>query len=418
MQNNKTNFKAEAIFSFYAMILGIFVGTFVWSFLKILSYATLFLWDYIPSKLNIPFFTILICTTGGIIIGLFRLKFGPYPELLEDVISKVKKEKHYRYDNIMIVTVAALLPLIFGGSIGPEAGMTGIIVGLCYWVGDRLKLAGETLSEFTSIGISAGLGVLFSAPLFGISEYAENPSDENSEIIFSKPAKLFAKIFAIIGGIGIYYVLGQFLGNAMSLPRIGAETVSNYDRILGIPTIVIGILFGYIYLIFNKICIILFKKLSAKKWLSFIGTVLGGIILGIIGTLFPLTMFSGEEQMSTLLLSYRTYAPIFLIAIGVIKLFITNFCIYSGWRGGHFFPVIFSGVSIGYGIALLLHTTPSLTIAIITATILATVMRKPLTVTMLLLLCLPFRTIPWMIIAAFIAGNIPLPKFLRSNNKK
>jgi len=42
MQNNKTNFKAEAIFSFYAMILGIFVGTFVWSFLKILSYATFY----------------------------------------------------------------------------------------------------------------------------------------------------------------------------------------------------------------------------------------------------------------------------------------------------------------------------------------------------------------------------------------
>lgn len=32
--------------------------------------------------------------------------------------------------------------------------------------------------------------------------------------------------------------------------------------------------------------------------------------------------------------------------------------INMGWRGGHFFPVIFSGVSLGYGLALLTGADP------------------------------------------------------------
>lgn len=33
--------------------------------------------------------------------------------------------------------------------------------------------------------------------------------------------------------------------------------------------------------------------------------------------------------------------------------YITNICIQMGLKGGHFFPVIFSGVCLGYGLAML-----------------------------------------------------------------
>lgn len=413
MENNKINLKSQIAFSVYALVLGMFVGCFIWAFLKVIQYGMEFLWNYIPSIVNIPFYTIIVCIIGGIIIGFYQMKFGDYPESLETVISKVKKEKYYKYNNIFAVTVGALLPLIFGGSVGPEAGMVGIIVGLCYWVGDKLKLAGKTLTEFTSVGIIATLGILFYAPFFGIAEYSEEPTDANKELVLSKPGKLFAKIFAVIGGIGIYYVLGQIFGSAMSFPSLPKEDVTNHDRLLGIPLIIIGLLFGYIYMILDKLCALFFRKIANKKWFKFLGTILGGLALGIIGTYMPITMFSGEEQITELSEIYMNYSPYFLIIIGIVKLFITSFCIHSGWRGGHFFPVIFGGVSIGYGFSLIFATAPSITIAIITAAILAVSMRKPFAVALLLLLCLPVRTIPWLIISAFIAGNIPLPKFLR-----
>ena len=67
------------------------------------------------------------------IIGLFAKRFGPYPEDLNEVMAKVKQDGRYEYDKLGTMSIAALLPLFFGGSVGPEAGLTGAIAGICTW---------------------------------------------------------------------------------------------------------------------------------------------------------------------------------------------------------------------------------------------------------------------------------------------
>lgn len=84
--------------------------------------------------------------------------------------------------------------------------------------------------------------------------------------------------------------------------------------------------------------------------------------------------------------------------------------INMGWRGGHFFPVIFSGVSLGYGLAILTSADPVFCVAVCTASIMGAVMRQPVMVVGLLLICFPLKGIVCMIIAAAIAAGIPLPK--------
>ena len=48
-------------------------------------------------------------------------------------------------------------------------------------------------------------------------------------------------------------------------------------------------------------------------------------------------MFSGEEQMGTLMKTYTSYLPLALIGIAFFKLLLTNLCIQFGLKGGHFF---------------------------------------------------------------------------------
>mgnify|MGYP000727194259 CR=1 FL=1 len=74
--------------------------------------------------------------------------------------------------------VAALLPLLIGSSVGPEAGLTGIIVGLCYWAGDNLKFAKQNTRNYSQIGAAVSMSVLFHAPLFGIFEVEENSEED------------------------------------------------------------------------------------------------------------------------------------------------------------------------------------------------------------------------------------------------
>ena len=57
--------------------------------------------------------------------------------------------------------------------------------------------------------------------------------------------------------------------------------------------------------------------------------------------------------MGTLMETYTSYLPLALIAIAFFKLLLTNLCIQFGLKGGHFFPVIFAGVCMGYGMAML-----------------------------------------------------------------
>ena len=88
---------------------------------------------------------------------------------------------------------------------------------------------------------------------------------------------------------------------------------------------------------------------------------------------------------------------------------LTPALINLGWRGGHFFPVIFSGVSPGLWPAILTGADPVFCVAVCTASTMGAVMRQPVMVVGLLLMCFPLKGIVCMIIAAAIAAGIPLP---------
>ena len=157
----------------FCALIGAVAGALVWILLKIMAVGTEFLWKWLPGKTSVPYYTILICVAGAAIIGIFRKIFGDYPEDLETVMEKVRAEKRYEYKNMLVMMVAALLPLLIGSSVGPEAGLTGIIVGLCYWAGDNLKFAKQNARNYSQIGAAVSMSVLFHAPLFGIFEVEE-----------------------------------------------------------------------------------------------------------------------------------------------------------------------------------------------------------------------------------------------------
>ena len=101
------------------------------------------------------------------------------------------------------------------------------------------------------------------------------------------------------------------------------------------------------------------------------------------------------------------------MATGFGKVIITPLCIRFGWRGGHFFPVIFAGISIGYGMAMLTGADPVFCLCACTAALVGGVMRQPLMTVLLLFLCFPVKGIVVMLAAAALGAAVPLPKALR-----
>lgn len=388
----------------FCAIIGTVAGALVWLLLKIMSVGTEFLWNWIPGKISFPYYTVFLCTVGAAIIGVFRKLFGDYPEELETVMDKVRKEKRYEYKNMLVMMIAALLPLLIGSSIGPEAGLTGIIVGLCYWAGDNLKFAGQNTKNYSQIGAAVSMSVLFHAPLFGIFEVEENTDEDLTSL--TKGSKLFIYGIALAAGTGIYAGLSSLFGAGLSgFPSFDMVELEKKDYLFMILYILCGLILAYFYLATHK----LLKSISLKVP-PVVREIFAGLCLGITGTFLPVLLFSGEEQMGTLMETYTSYLPLALIAIAFFKVLLTNLCIQFGLRGGHFFPVIFAGVSMGYGAAMLAcginggHVVFGA--AIVTAALLGGIMKKPLAVTMLLFLCFPVKMFIWIFIAAAVGSKL------------
>ena len=190
-------FKNKILFMIYALCLGAIIGAIIWSFMRLMNLGIEFIWDKLPKIVQIPFYTILVCSIGGLIIGIWKKYTGDYPEDLEIVVSKVKKDGKYNYNKTGIMCVSAFLPLIFGARVGPEAGLTGIIVGLCSWLTDKLKHFFKEIKELTQIGISATLGTIFNSPMFGFAMPIEN----EEEVTIPKKSKVILYFLAIFGAI-------------------------------------------------------------------------------------------------------------------------------------------------------------------------------------------------------------------------
>ena len=352
--------KNSIILIIYTMIIGILSGLIIWSFLKVMNIGIDFLWFYLPNKINIKYYTIIICLIGGIIIGLWKWKFGESPEELEEVIKKVKKNKRYSYNNIFSSIGSALFPLLIGSSVGPEAGLTGIIASLCTWVGDKLKHMFKEIQELTSIGITATLGTIFKSPMFGFIE----PLEGEEETKLPKTSKIILYFTAILSSFGIFMLLNRLVGQEMGMPTVGIASFKELNFFHIIILTIIGIMLGYIYFISHKITKVVFKPLENN---ILIKCIIGGLILGLIGTILPLTMFSGEEQIITIVETGRNIGIVVLILTSIIKVLLTNICIESGLKGGHFFPMIFSGISLGYAMSIILNMDPVISMAIVTS---------------------------------------------------
>ena len=399
MKKAKNNF----LFLLYTILLGAVVGAIIWAFLKVMNLGIEFLWNYVPSKISFPLYTLIICTVGGLLIGLWKKKFGDYPEELNTVMGQVKKTGRYPYNNVFSVLGSALFPLLLGASIGPEAGLTGVIAGLCTWVGDKLKRYKKEVDELTAIGMSATLGTIFRSPMFGFIE----PIESDRETTLPKTSKIVLYITAILSSFGVFILLNKLTGSSTSMESMDFGGMELTDYLYAIPITAASILAGYLYFAFKRLTSGLHKRFS--RFMILRATV-GGLLLGVSGTFLPLTMFSGEHQIGEVTETAAKIGAVMLLVIAVVKLLLTNVCIDSGLKGGHFFPVIFCGVCIGCSMSLLFGINMVFCAAAATAALVGHTLKKPLATVLLLMIVFPVRLIPIMLFAAAAAKFIPTPK--------
>ncbi len=386
--------------------LGAVVGLILWLFLQAMARGISFVWEFLPAHTGGRWITVPLCAAAGCLVGFLHRRFGDYPEELETVMGKVKREKHYDYRPMAVMLVCALLPLVFGSSVGPEAGLTGIIAGLCYWIGDNVSFAKRHADLYSEIGEAVTLGQIFHMPLFGILAVEEETEEGGRPSPMPKVAKLVlyglsaAACFAVISGLN-----RLFHTSMEGFPSFSEVTITGKDYLFVVLYVAVGLLLYFVYEGAEKLA-----HRGAERLPVVLRETVCGAVIGLVGLAAPMALFSGEEQMAELMETYGNYAPWLLIGLCLLKLVMTAFCLRFGMKGGHFFPLIFACVCMGFGLAMLAFPDPANHIVfaagVVTASTLGAQLKKPLAVSVLMLLCFPARLLFWIFLAAAVSGRI------------
>jgi len=396
------------IFITLTFLCGGIVGAVTASFLQIMRFAINALWIEIPQSIfciivfgiKINLYYVIACVVGGILIGVWQRRYGDYPILLDDILKIYKRDKNIPYNNLGIIIVAALMPLIFGGSVGPEAGLAGIIAMLFCWVRDKYKSSIVSILENQEKNKLTRLFKLIKNPINTFIGVDIKYNDKTYSV--SKTKRWSAYVSSGAGGVLAFRIIAKILAQGgIEIARFEKFIYTSHEILYFFPIVILGILTGLIFLFSKKLFEYLFKPLQNKK---IIRAVITGLTLSLAGMFLPYTMFSGEEQMVDMVKDWQSWTAPLLFATGFIKILMINCCVSGGWRGGSFFPCLFCATAIGYGLSTFISANQSFIILTFMASYTAMALGQPLIIIALCMLFAPFSAILPIIIAAYIGG--------------
>jgi H+/Cl- antiporter ClcA len=348
--------------------------TFVFIFLvKVMSNLV---WSQVQaaSGLDARLFTLIVCAGGGLLVGLLVRFFGDHSGIFAEVMQEFGKTGRFNYRHAPGIVITALVSLVSGASLGPEAPLADACGSLGTWASDRFKLSPQETRSMGFSGVSAMLAAFITAPLGGAVlglEAAQGGSGEDRKEYFWV---LFPSLVASAAATVVYVLLsGTFFETLYQFPQYSPRLV---DLFYAVPLGLLGGVVGLLFMLSLKELQKLF--LPMKKHLVLRG-VIGGLGMGVIGALLPLTLFSGESQMKDLMSGAAQIGVLMLIVLGLTKLGATILVLSTGWKGGYIFPILFSSVALGMALDLLFPNIPTpVAVAATMAGVLVAVLRAPL----------------------------------------
>jgi len=243
----------------------------------------------------------------------------------------------------IIKSLASIFTLATGGSAGREGPIAQIGAGIGSAVGRLLNLSDRERRILLLAGCGGGLSAIFRAPLGGALTAIE--------ILYKEDMETEALVPTVVSSITAYIIFTNFFGNTpifffpeytFSDPR---ELI--FYVLLGLLCVPAGIFF---IKIFYDVRERIFLPLKIPR---FVKPALGGLVVGIIGLVFPHVYGDGWGWIQLAILGKLSIG--IMIAIAIAKMIATSFTISSGGSGGVFGPTLFIGGMIGGTVGFAAH---------------------------------------------------------------
>ena len=320
----------------YALVLGGFGAFAGLVFMGVIGFGGRWYTDSDPRWFGGQWWWVAVTAGAGVVVGLLR-RVMRLPEEIPGLIADLK-EGYVNPRLVPGIAVVSAVSLIGGASLGPEKALGSMGGGAGSWIARRRKLGREESELTTLSGFGGAYGGLFSSTVIVVMFILE----------LARPGgRRFTK--ALVGGIvassvsfGIYFAIaGAVFLDAYQVPQYEFE---DWQLLAGVPLGLLAALVVTLLVVFVRGASRLFELVKLP---SIVRPTLGGVVFGVVGVALPLTMFTGSEQLKTVLDGAGTLGVGLLVVVVIAKQFTFAVSQASGFIGGPIFPALFIGGTVG-----------------------------------------------------------------------
>ena len=279
-----------------------------------------------------------VAVTGGagVIVGVLR-RFFRVPVKTAGTVQELKDQR-VEPSTVPGEVAVSLVSLAGGASLGPEDALGKLGGGLGTWVSERQKLSEDVRATNTLSGMSAAYGGLLSSPILAsilTLEIARPKAARFGDTLVGgllASSVAFAVYFPIAGStfVGLYAAAGvQVRGLAVARgrsprPRRRSARPGYRHRDRGHD-----------------------ETHGSAREVHDPSPGLGGIAFGLVGVALPLTLFTGTDQLTTVIRDGAALGAGLLIAVVFAKILVFALCEATGFIGGPFLVMLFIGGTAG-----------------------------------------------------------------------
>ena len=353
------------------ILVGIIAGIGAIIFYTVLEHSTLYFLGFgagfyppKPGVINFswikpenPVNLIIVMVAGGLICGFIVYTFAPEAEGhgTDAAIRSFHRESGKVRARIpLIKTIASAITIGSGGSAGREGPTAQISAGYGSIVADLLKLSTKDRRLALAVGIGAGIGSIFKAPLGG--------AILASEILYKRDFEAEALMPALIGSVIGYIIFATYDGYdpVFNFPEVH---ISAYQiplfMIEGIVCGIFGLFYVFLFYKMHKVFSDLFNKFKLPlHFKPALGAFATAIIVVFVAETFDPAAGYGALGMGYGFLQLAMYNALplkVMLVLAIIKIIATSLTIGSGGSGGVFAPGLVIGGMVGGAVGMLFH---------------------------------------------------------------
>ncbi|MBU0490381.1 MAG: chloride channel protein [Chloroflexi bacterium] len=321
-----------------ALLIGLGAGVGAVIFRWLINTVTWLSFTVAPDVLSFmgSYYVIIIPAIGGAIVGPLIYFFAReakghgVPEVMEAVALRGGR---IRPVVVVVKALASSICIGTGGSVGREGPIVQIGAAWGSTLGQVLHMPENRIKSFVACGAAGGIAATFNAPIAGVIFALEVIHGEFTALSFST---------VVVSSVAASVVGRVAFGNVPAFIAPEYSLVSLWEYPL---YAILGLLAGLLAVVFVFVLYKTEDLFDLWHFPEYLKPIVGGLIIGTIGLVFPQIFGVGYETMDKALVGDLGFG--LLLALILVKVVATSITIGSGGSGGVFAPSLFLGAVMG-----------------------------------------------------------------------